>query len=40
MQMQQAIFHADVATVDAAHLSNIEAELAFTGRLLDFLRAD
>lgn len=40
MQMQQAIFHADVATVDASHLSNIEAELAFTGLLLDFLRAD
>jgi 3-oxoadipate enol-lactonase len=39
MQMQQAIFHADVATVDASHLSNIEAELAFTGLLLNFLRA-
>lgn len=39
MQMQQAIFHADVATIDASHLSNIEAELAFTGLLLDFLRA-
>lgn len=39
MQMQQAIFHAEAATIDASHLSNIEAELAFTGLLLDFLRA-
>ena len=39
VQMQQAIFHADVATVEASHLSSIEAELAFTGLLLEFLRS-
>jgi len=38
-QMQQAIVHAEVATVAASHLSNIEAEPAFTRLLLAFLQA-
>ncbi|MCW3150045.1 3-oxoadipate enol-lactonase [Stutzerimonas stutzeri] len=36
--MQQRIAGADLVTLDAAHLSNVEAGEAFTLRVLDFLR--